>query len=62
MTIQASESIARHSPLVADMINFISEIADASNLTLDPELDTYYLMDSIVNRLPEIYALVIYNR
>lgn len=52
MTIQASESIARHSALVADMINFISEIADASNLTLDPELDTYYLMDSIVNRLP----------
>jgi methyl-accepting chemotaxis protein len=27
-------------------------VADASNLTLDPDLDSYYLMDAVVFRLP----------
>jgi len=32
----------------------IQKIADGSNLTLDPEVTTYYLMDAATVRLPEI--------
>jgi methyl-accepting chemotaxis protein len=30
----------------------IARVSDKSNLTLDPDLDTYYLMDALVFRLP----------
>lgn len=33
-------------------------IADASNLTLDPDLDSYYVMDLVVLRLPAIHESV----
>jgi methyl-accepting chemotaxis protein len=34
------------------LLTLIVETSDASNLTLDPDLDTYYLMDALVFRLP----------
>jgi signal transduction histidine kinase/DNA-binding NarL/FixJ family response regulator len=40
------------SPLVADTRALIERVGDASNLILDPDLDTYYLMDAVVTRLP----------
>ncbi len=52
MTLHPGESLERHTALVDGILDLIVEIADSSNLTLDPELDTYYLMDSVVNRLP----------
>ena len=41
-----------HTALIADVIALMSQVADQSNLTLDPELDTFYLMDLMVVRLP----------
>jgi methyl-accepting chemotaxis protein len=35
---------------------FIGEIADSSNLTLDPELDSFYLMDVVTTKLPATSA------
>ncbi len=37
---------------VADLLALIVKSSDESNLTLDPDLDTYYLMDALVFRLP----------
>jgi methyl-accepting chemotaxis protein len=34
-----------------DLVGFISHIGDKSNLILDPRLDSYYVMDSVVLRL-----------
>jgi methyl-accepting chemotaxis protein len=34
--------------------NYIVAVADGSNLTLDPELDSFYAMDAIVVRLPNV--------
>ena len=34
----------------------IQKVADGSNLTLDPDLDSYYLMDAVVLRMPELTA------
>ncbi len=41
----------RHEELIAKMILLSSDIADASALTLDPEIGSYYLMDTLV-KLP----------
>ncbi|MEJ1935159.1 HAMP domain-containing protein, partial [Nostoc sp. NIES-2111] len=34
----------------------IAKVSDGSNLTLDPDLDSYYAMDVVIFRLPEVYA------
>lgn len=34
------------------------EVGDASNLILDPELDSFYLMDLVINRLPTLVSAI----
>jgi len=54
LQLTAKESIGRHSALMDKVNKFVVSVADASNLTLDPELDTFYLMDVLVNRIPVV--------
>ncbi|HTM46989.1 MAG TPA: response regulator [Polyangiaceae bacterium] len=42
-----------HKALVAEVLQLIKHVGDTSNLILDPDLDTYYLMDAFVNNVPE---------
>ena len=49
-----AEVFAAHTALIEKLIDFIAHVADTSNLVLDPELDSYYLMDLVVNRLPAL--------
>lgn len=41
-----------HSELISHLITFLQAVADRSNLTLDPSMATYALMDLITNRGP----------
>ncbi len=50
----AAESFRRHSELVKNINDMIMHVGDTSNLILDPELDSYYLMDAIVIRIPAL--------
>ncbi|MEH6358826.1 MAG: methyl-accepting chemotaxis protein [Pseudomonadales bacterium] len=45
-------STKAHTVLLNDILSFMESVGDASNLILDPVLDSYYLMDAIVIRLP----------
>ena len=36
----------------AALLDLVVAVSDASNLTLDPDLDSYYVMDTLVFRLP----------
>jgi signal transduction histidine kinase/DNA-binding NarL/FixJ family response regulator len=49
---------AESSPVVRtrDALRLIAHAGDTSNLILDPDLDSYYLMDAVVTRLPELAA------
>jgi hypothetical protein len=47
-----------HDLLIEQIDRFRSYIVDASNLILDPDLDTYYLMDAIALKLPEMQKLL----
>jgi len=53
MSMKPGESFDRHTQLVAEILGFVKHVGDRSNLILDPDLDTYYLMDTVVNRLPD---------
>lgn len=43
---------------VAALRNLVTRIGDGSNLVLDPDLDSYYLMDVVVFRLPDLVVAV----
>ena len=40
--------------LLGEVSSLVAHVGDTSNLTLDPELDTFYLMNSIIVTLPAI--------
>ena len=48
----AAENYAAHTRLIDRIQSFEGMIADEYTLILDPELNTYYLIDTIVNKLP----------
>jgi diguanylate cyclase (GGDEF)-like protein len=48
------ERVARYDRAMEGLLALIVQVGDASNLTLDPDLDTYYLMDTVQFRLPVV--------
>lgn len=43
-----------HSEHIAALVALLTQVTDASNLTLDPDIDSYYLMDAAFFRTPDI--------
>ena len=54
VTVSAPESFRIHSEYIVLVRDFITSVADKTNATLDPELETYYLMDIFLARLPAL--------
>lgn len=52
--VPARQAMDAHSALVANLLEVIVLVADNSNLTLDPDIDSYYLMDTLVTKLPPL--------
>ncbi|HVT04338.1 MAG TPA: methyl-accepting chemotaxis protein [Thermoanaerobaculia bacterium] len=48
-----SSSSSRYDQVVADIRGLISHVGDTSNLILDPDLDSYYMMDVTLLALPQ---------
>lgn len=48
------ESFNEHTALINDVLLVVAQVGDTSNLILDPVLDSYYLMDALVTKLPLI--------
>lgn len=55
-TSSASDSVEQHTKLVAAVRGMIDHSGDTSNLILDPDLDSYYLMDATLLALPQTQA------
>jgi methyl-accepting chemotaxis protein len=53
MDLSRLESLKRHTDLIEALLVLMADAADSSNLTLDPDIDTYYLMDTMVKKIPE---------
>jgi methyl-accepting chemotaxis protein-1 (serine sensor receptor) len=52
--LSASASFEAHTAQLHDTVDFLTTLADKSNLTLDPEVVSFYLMDSIFSQLPAL--------
>ena len=48
----AADNLKRHSAMINRVLVFMVDVADQSALTLDPAIDTYYLMDTVVSKMP----------
>ncbi|MGH9936004.1 MAG: methyl-accepting chemotaxis protein, partial [Blastocatellia bacterium] len=51
---QANENFVEHTQLIAETLDLIKHAGNQSNLILDPNLDSYYLMDAVVIQIPRI--------
>ncbi len=52
--LRATERSAQVEKAIADTRALLAKIADGSNLTLDPDLDSFYVMDAATTKLPEV--------
>lgn len=52
-TLPAAEAVRQHASLITDVRAMIDHSGDKSNLILDPDLDSYYLMDVTLLALPQ---------
>lgn len=57
-TLDAKTNLDLHALLIADIGRLIDHIGDTSQLILDPDLDTYYLMDSSLLKLPSAQKII----
>lgn len=53
MSVKPAESNDLHAHMIADLRGMIAHLGDTSNLILDPDLDSYYLMDITLLALPQ---------
>ena len=51
-SLSVDESYTQHTELIRKILEFRIYVADASNLTLDPNIDTYYIMIAMVEKYP----------
>jgi len=51
-TEDAKMVFQKYTDIVNDELALIVKVGDMSNLILDPDLDTFYLMDAVINKLP----------
>ena len=54
MDMQVDETLANHNQLVERLLRFQVQIADTGRLSLDNEIDTYYLAETLVRSLPDM--------
>lgn len=48
------ERQSKYDAVIANTLSLTIDVADNSNLTLDPDVDTYYLMDTIATKIPNV--------
>jgi len=54
MNMKAHDSFTAHSKLIRHVLKLIIHVADSSGMTLDSSIDTSYLGDALVNRIPTL--------
>ncbi len=53
-SLNAQTSFNDHTTLIADILSIITYVGETSNLILDPQLDSFYLMDATISKLPAL--------
>ncbi len=53
-----ADALGAYDKATAALLAVVNRVSDRSNLTLDPDLDSYYVMDALVFRLPVLLDTV----
>ena len=51
-------TFATHTTYVSALLDLLNDVADRSALTLDPDVDTYYLMDAALFKQPQLIEVL----
>ena len=62
LSLPAADSFASHTKVIEHTLALITDVGDASNLTLDPDIDSYYLMNIIIFQGPELTEVLAHAR
>lgn len=54
LQLTGKESFSRHTKLLEEVIALNVEVGNNSNLILDPEIDSFYAMDLVINRILQL--------
>lgn len=54
LNMPAGQAIKAHSKMIGDLLSLMTYVADSSEITLDPHLDSYYLGAAFVSVLPHM--------
>jgi methyl-accepting chemotaxis protein len=57
-SLSADQSFEAHTKAIEGAVALISDAGDGSNLTLDPDLDSYYLMNVVIFQGPELSEML----
>jgi len=49
-----AQAVAVYTTAITDLIGLLTQVGNGSNLILDPQLDSYYVMDTWLNRVPAV--------
>ncbi len=52
LTLTPDESDTAHTTLMNDTLRLLTAVGNSSNLILDPDIGTYYLVDTVITKLP----------
>ena len=52
--LKPEENLHAHTAIVDALVAIEGQVADSSNLSLDPEIETYYLMNAVVFHIPAL--------
>ncbi|HET6409238.1 MAG TPA: response regulator [Chthoniobacteraceae bacterium] len=54
MQADPRQLLQKHTEVITRVLNFLAEIGDRSKLTLDPELASYYLQETLLRSAPDV--------
>ncbi len=54
LTQRPAQNFEAHNRLTQHVLSLITMVGNSSNLILDPRIDSYYLMDTVITKLPMI--------
>ncbi len=54
ISLSPEESFSKHTDLIAEVMSLITHVGNHSNLILDPDLDTHYLLEMSITTIPHL--------
>lgn len=51
LSMKNEKALQAHNDIIVNAVELIAHVGDTSNLILDPDLDTFYLMDAIITKI-----------